>query len=503
MTPSPRAGPRAGGCGTASRRARLPMPLTHVVPGPARGDRRGRHAPAPGGGRHVGARRRAARALAVDEAGLQARSTRLTLGAAGAWTVGGLLSGPAAPGLDRGPRPARCAGRFVTPVATGVGAFGVLLRLRAGGPQDPVPGRRDQPGAGVRRGGQRAAGAADDATPTAWARRCSSAARSTPPCRAERAVAASTGVYALATAATRNPSLVLAAAVMGTLFGLQRRASGGLQAPLITHLTWSTLMVRYLPPLFRHAPPGDAMSHEAYTDVVVVGAGLAGLACARALTARGLDVPVLEAGDAVGGRVRTDHVDGYTLDRGFQVLNTGLPRAAGRRRPRRPRPARVRLLGRRPARRRAGAPSATRCSSPTAAASALGLPVGGRRRQGRLRAVRRPVRDPAGPRAQAAATTSAPPRRGGAANIPPDVVNGLLRPFFSGVLLEQDLSTSRRFTDLMMRMFARGRLDRARRRHAAAARAASPAGLPAGTVRLDSRVHQVARPTASRPPTAP
>ena len=59
--------------------------------------------------------------------------------------------------------------------------------------------------------------------------------------------------------------------------------------------------------------------------MVVVGAGLAGLACARALTGRGLDVRVLEAGDAVGGRVRTDHVDGYTLDRGFQVLNTAYP----------------------------------------------------------------------------------------------------------------------------------------------------------------------------------
>jgi uncharacterized protein len=40
---------------------------------------------------------------------------------------------------------------------------------------------------------------------------------------------------------------------MGTLFSLQRRASGGLQAPLLTHLTWSTLMVRFLPPLFRRA----------------------------------------------------------------------------------------------------------------------------------------------------------------------------------------------------------------------------------------------------------
>ena len=60
-------------------------------------------------------------------------------------------------------------------------------------------------------------------------------------------------------------------------------------------------------------------------DVVVVGAGLAGLACARELTGRGLDVRILEAGDAVGGRVRTDHVDGFILDRGFQVLNTAYP----------------------------------------------------------------------------------------------------------------------------------------------------------------------------------
>lgn len=57
------------------------------------------------------------------------------------------------------------------------------------------------------------------------------------------------------------------------------------------------------------------------TDVVVVGAGLAGLRCARALVDRGHDVVVLERDDAVGGRIRTDHVDGFALDRGFQLLN--------------------------------------------------------------------------------------------------------------------------------------------------------------------------------------
>jgi membrane protease YdiL (CAAX protease family) len=67
-------------------------------------------------------------------------------------------------------------------------------------------------------------------------------------------VALSTAVYSLATTATRNPALVLASAAMGTLFGLQRRATGGIQAPILTHLTWSTLMVRFLPPLFRDHP---------------------------------------------------------------------------------------------------------------------------------------------------------------------------------------------------------------------------------------------------------
>ena len=63
-------------------------------------------------------------------------------------------------------------------------------------------------------------------------------------------------------------------------------------------------------------------------DVVVVGAGLAGLAAARKLTDRGVDVSVLEASDAVGGRARTDRVDGLLLDRGFQLLNPAYPEAA-------------------------------------------------------------------------------------------------------------------------------------------------------------------------------
>ena len=50
--------------------------------------------------------------------------------------------------------------------------------------------------------------------------------------------------------------------------------------------------------------------------IVIVGAGLSGLACARALTARGVEAVVLEADDAVGGRVRTQRQDGFLIDRG-------------------------------------------------------------------------------------------------------------------------------------------------------------------------------------------
>ena len=58
---------------------------------------------------------------------------------------------------------------------------------------------------------------------------------------------------------------------------------------------------------------------------VVVGGGLAGLVAARHLADRGAAVTLLERQDTVGGRVRTEHADGYALDRGFQVLFTAYP----------------------------------------------------------------------------------------------------------------------------------------------------------------------------------
>ena len=59
--------------------------------------------------------------------------------------------------------------------------------------------------------------------------------------------------------------------------------------------------------------------------VVVVGGGLAGLCCARTVQRAGHVAHIYEASDGVGGRVRTDHVDGFLLDRGFQVLFTAYP----------------------------------------------------------------------------------------------------------------------------------------------------------------------------------
>ncbi len=63
----------------------------------------------------------------------------------------------------------------------------------------------------------------------------------------------STVLYALATIAGGNPVLVFAAAVLGTVVGLQRRASGGVLAPILTHITWSLSMLFVLPPIFASA----------------------------------------------------------------------------------------------------------------------------------------------------------------------------------------------------------------------------------------------------------
>lgn len=61
--------------------------------------------------------------------------------------------------------------------------------------------------------------------------------------------------------------------------------------------------------------------------VIIIGGGIAGLACARRLHAAGISFALFEAADRVGGRIRTDAREGYRMDRGFQVLQTAYPEA--------------------------------------------------------------------------------------------------------------------------------------------------------------------------------
>ncbi len=220
-------------------------------------------------------------------------------------------------------------------------------------------------------------------------------------------------------------------------------------------------------------------------EVVVVGAGLAGLACARELVARGHEVVVLEASDGVGGRVRTDVVDGFRLDRGFQVHLTSYPEARrvldhgaldlaafdpG---------ALVRVGGRT---HRVGDPF----RRPADLLPTLRAPIGSLADKLRILALRQRVR-----RGHAAdllrgpdGTTRDALRRAG---FSPRIIERFFQPFLSGVLLDPALATSSRIFDIFWRSFSEGSAVLP-----AAGMGAIPeqlaAALPPGTVRLHREV---------------
>ncbi len=226
---------------------------------------------------------------------------------------------------------------------------------------------------------------------------------------------------------------------------------------------------------------------QAY-DVVVVGAGLAGLNAARRLHRAGLSVVVLEASDAVGGRVRTDTVDGLLLDRGFQLLNPCYPRArsdldlaaldlrmfqAGA------------VVGRGAGRFVVADP----LRSPRDLPADLRLPVGSlRAKAGFLRWAATVGFGPAR-RIKAGADRSLADelsRRG----LDGPLVESVVRPFLAGVLGEDELRTSRRFAELLIRSFVRGTPGvPATGMQAIPDQLAS--ALPPGTVRLNSAVTSV------------
>ena len=198
------------------------------------------------------------------------------------------------------------------------------------------------------------------------------------------------------------------------------------------------------------------MSLPSRVEVVVVGAGLAGLSVATRLAAAGRDVHVVEASDHVGGRLRTERVDGFTVDRGFQVLNTGYPRAAadldlaaldlgwfwtG---------AVLRVDG---TAHRVVDPR----KHPSAVVDTVRAPLGSLLQEAAIgvfsaRAGYLPV-----DRLLAAPERSAEQalRR---ARVGEQALERFFRPFLSGVLLEADLATSSRYLDLLWRSFVRGRI---------------------------------------------
>jgi len=173
----------------------------------------------------------------------------LTLGVAATWAGGALASGPLHLGQIQ-TRDETLQRPIVTPVLTGVGAFGLFYGAAHVSRHVPV---LDNAVASVLRFADRGS------TPLVVLTTCANGVAEELFFRGalyaavggRHPVLKSTAAYALATASTRNPALVLASVVMGLLFGLQRRASGGVEASALTHLTWSVLMLRYLPPLFR------------------------------------------------------------------------------------------------------------------------------------------------------------------------------------------------------------------------------------------------------------
>ena len=180
----------------------------------------------------------------------------LTLGVAGTWVAGGLASGPLHLGWVQTPH-ATLRRPLLTPVIAGAGAFGLFYAAALVAKRIPP---LEAAVTRVLRYAQQGNPALVTTTTLAnglaeevFFRGALYAAVG-----ADAPVVMSSVVYSLATVATRNPALVLASVPMGLLFALQRRASGGIQAPMISHVTWSVLMLRYLPPLFADRPSIDA-----------------------------------------------------------------------------------------------------------------------------------------------------------------------------------------------------------------------------------------------------
>jgi phytoene dehydrogenase-like protein len=227
------------------------------------------------------------------------------------------------------------------------------------------------------------------------------------------------------------------------------------------------------------------------TDVIIVGGGLAGLACARRLHQCGISFQLLEAADGLGGRVRTDRVDGYLLDRGFQVYLPAYPEGkrvldlpALQLQPFR-RGALVRYQGK-----------FRRVMDPyegwlTAASGAFN-PIGSftdKLRVGRLKAkIQKPPLEKL--LATEERTTLDELRWHG--QFSPAMIDRFFRPWLGGVCLERELKTSSRFFRFVFRMFGEGGAAVPRDGMGAIPQQLA-AKLPTERIRLNSAVVQLER----------
>jgi phytoene dehydrogenase-like protein len=208
----------------------------------------------------------------------------------------------------------------------------------------------------------------------------------------------------------------------------------------------------------------------------VIGAGIAGLSAAHHLVGSGVTVTVVEAADHVGGRMATDVIGGFRLDRGPHLLNTSYPELR-----RTPGLQGLRLLPFSPgALVRAEGRGYRVGGGLTGSARA---PIGSPLDKARLRAALNRLAATPSARLLARPETTAAEALTAFA---PRTVDGFLRPLLAALLCDPDLITSSRCADLVLRGFARGRTclpaggaARVPQRLAAA--------LPPGTVRLGTR----------------
>jgi phytoene dehydrogenase-like protein len=230
------------------------------------------------------------------------------------------------------------------------------------------------------------------------------------------------------------------------------------------------------------------MSLPSQCDVVIVGAGLAGLSAAREIQRHGHSVIVLDSSDAVGGRVRTDIVDGFQLDRGFQVMLTAYPELQTQ--------VDMRALDLRPFdpgalvwRNGKGHAVSDPFRKPQTLATTAFAPIGSVFDKARIVVLRARVmrRKPAVLLGGQDVSTDVALRAFGFST---KIINRFFRPLFGGIQLDPHLATSRRMFDVIFKSLSEGQsVLPSRGMHALPLQMASR--LSEGTIHLNNRVSTV------------